>query len=177
MTIVQSLPVLWDTLGQTCRELAKQTAGVSLADDDAQVGGASASRKPLAPRLRDPAPQCPHTSHAPTHLVAPGGIPTQVTRQLDLLVRTWHRLSQSILLDRPNEYIFPAPAPAGRDADAAGGGEKAAAHDDVDIDAARGAAKKTKAAKAKARAKARQASAAGLAAASAGAPSPIYPLI
>ena len=30
----QSLPVLWDLTGETCREIAKQTAGVSLEDTD-----------------------------------------------------------------------------------------------------------------------------------------------
>ena len=46
--------------------MAKQTAGVSLADEDAQI-----------------------------------------TRQLDRLVLTWNKLSQSILLDYVDDYIFP----------------------------------------------------------------------
>lgn len=32
MTIIQSLPIIWDLLGETCREISKQTAGISLED-------------------------------------------------------------------------------------------------------------------------------------------------
>jgi hypothetical protein len=34
MTVIQSLPILWDLTGETCREIAKQTAGVTLEDTD-----------------------------------------------------------------------------------------------------------------------------------------------
>eukprot|EP00596_Hydrurales_sp_CCMP1899_P009229 CAMPEP_0119046648 /NCGR_PEP_ID=MMETSP1177-20130426/47975_1 /TAXON_ID=2985 /ORGANISM="Ochromonas sp, Strain CCMP1899" /LENGTH=177 /DNA_ID=CAMNT_0007020095 /DNA_START=219 /DNA_END=749 /DNA_ORIENTATION=- len=34
MTVIQSLPILWDLTGETCREIAKQTAGVSLEGTD-----------------------------------------------------------------------------------------------------------------------------------------------
>ena len=60
--------------GETCREVAKQTAGVSLADEDAQI-----------------------------------------TRQLDNLVLTWNKLSQSILLDYVDEYIFSPSHEGGRE--------------------------------------------------------------
>jgi hypothetical protein len=30
MTVIQSLPILWDLTGETCREIAKQTAGIRI---------------------------------------------------------------------------------------------------------------------------------------------------
>jgi hypothetical protein len=33
MTVIQSLPILWDLTGETCREITKQTAGIHMLID------------------------------------------------------------------------------------------------------------------------------------------------